>query len=121
MSGPSLVLRPATWHRWWANALLAMLIGAFLLFLIRPGGARAIMLVVVFLLVLPGVTSSLRRAVIDTDGIRIGRRRVDWADVLVVDTAKAEVVTRHPRRISLPGRLEPADLTPFAPDHVKVA
>ncbi len=121
MSGPALVLRPAMWHRWWANALLALLIGAFVLFIIRPGGGRAIMLVAVFVLVLPGVTSSLRRAVIDGDGIRIGRRRVDWADVLVVDTAKAEVLTRHPRRLSLPGRIEPADLLPFAPDHVKVA
>ena len=121
MSGPSLVLRPAMWHRWWANALLALLVGAFLLFIIRPGGGRAILLVAVFVLVLPGVTSSLRRAVIDGDGIRIGRRRIDWADVLVVDTGTAEVVTRHPRRFTLPGRIEPSDLKPFAPDHVKVA
>ncbi len=121
MSGPSLVLRPATFTRWWANVLLALLVGAFVLFVIRPGAARAVLLVVVFLMVLPGFVSSMRRAVIDGEGIRIGRRRVDWADVLVIDTAKAEVLTRHPRRLTLPGPIEPADLSPFAPDHVKVA
>ena len=63
----------------------------------------------------------MRRAVIDREGIRIGRRRVAWDDVLAIDTAKAEVLTRHPRRLTLPGRIEPADLIPFAPDHVKVA
>jgi hypothetical protein len=109
------------WTRWWANALLAVLIGAFLLFVIRPGAARGVLLVVVFVMVLPGFVSSMRRAVIDGEGIRIGRRRIDWADVLVVDTARAEVLTRHPRRLALPGRLEPADLSPFAPEHVKVA
>ncbi|MEO1062513.1 MAG: hypothetical protein AAFZ07_13935 [Actinomycetota bacterium] len=119
-SGPSLVLRPATLTRWWANALLALLAGAFVLFVIRPGAARALLLVVVFLMVLPGFVSSMRRAVIDGDGIRIGRRRVAWADVVAIDTAKAEVHTRHPRRYTLPGRIEPADLRPFAPDHVKV-
>lgn len=121
MSGPSLVLRPATLTRWWANALLALLVGAFVLFIIRPGAARALLLVVVFLMVLPGFMSSMRRAVIDREGIRVGRHRVAWDEVLAIDTAKAEVLTRHPRRLALPGRIEPADLIPFAPDHVKVA
>ncbi|MEM9606679.1 MAG: hypothetical protein AAGA99_04600 [Actinomycetota bacterium] len=119
--GASLVLRPPRYARWWGNLLLAALIGTFVLFVVRPGAARAIVVIAVFLLVLPALLASMRRVVVDEQGLRFGWRQVRWDDVLTVDTAKAEVVTRHPRRYSLPGRVEPADLRPFAPDHVTFA
>lgn len=120
-SGASLVLRPPRYARWWGNVLLAALIATFVLFVIRPVPARAVALVAVFLMVLPGLLAAMRRVVIDERGLRFGRRLVRWDDVVTVDLATAEVVTRDRHRHSLPGRIDRADLGPFAPDHVTFA
>lgn len=114
-----LVLSPPRWVAWRATATLVILAVAFLATLLRPSPARLLALVVVFVLVLPVMLAQREKVVIDVNGVRRGRRRVGWDDVVAVDTAKARVTTRR-RPIRLPGRIEPADLRGLVPPHIEV-